>query len=146
MMVYAWLGAIIAFAVIEALTTQLVSIWFAGGAVAAFIGSICGASILTQWILFIAFSALLLICTKPLVRKLTSKGPEKTNTDAQLGKTTLVTGTIDNIAQTGEVKLSGVSWSARSIDGSIIKAGETVVVERVEGVKLIVKRQDKSDN
>ena len=142
MMIYAWLAAVVAFAVIEALTTQLVSIWFAGGAVAAFIGSVAGAVTLTQWILFIAVSALLLVCTKPLVKKITEREPEKTNVDAQIGKTTVVTDKIDNIAETGEVKLGGVSWAARSSGGEIINSGETVVVEKVEGVKLIVRRQN----
>lgn len=139
MMVYAWLAAIIAFAVIEAMTAQLVSIWFAGGAVAAFIASIAGAGTMTQWILFVAVSALLLIFTKPFVKKITNREPEKTNVDAQIGKTTVVTQKIDNIAETGEVKLNGISWSARSTDGGIIEAGKTVSVEKVEGVKLIVK-------
>ena len=76
---------------------------------------------------------------KPFVKKITSREPEKTNVDAQIGKTTIVTKKIDNISETGEVKLNGVTWSARSINGDCIDEGSTVIVEKVEGVKLIVK-------
>ena len=140
-MTFAWLAAIVAFALIEAFTAQLVSIWFAGGAVAAFIGTFFGANSLTQWILFIAISTILLILTKPLVKKIVNRPPEKTNMDANIGKITIVTKMINNIAEMGEVKLNGIPWSARSADNEPINAGETVVVEKVEGVKLIVRRQ-----
>lgn len=139
MMVYVWLIAIIAFVVIEVLTSALVSVWFAGGAVVAFISALSGANIVTQWILFVLASALLLIFTKPLIKKIMGKNGEKTNIDANLGKITVVTETIDNLAQTGEVNLNGLSWTARSLDGEIIPEGTKVIVKKVEGVKLIVK-------
>lgn len=138
MMVYVWLVAIIAFVIIEALTSGLVSVWFAGGAVAALISALAGAGIVTQWIVFILASALILIFTKPLIKKVIGKSGEKTNIDANLGKVTIVTETIDNLAQTGEVNLNGLSWTARSADGEVIQKGTKVVVKRVEGVKLIV--------
>ena len=139
-MIYAWLIAIAAFALIEICTTQLVSIWFAGGALAAFIGCLAGADETIQWILFIVCSAVLLLATKPLVKKLTENKREKTNVDAQIGKATIVTQKIDNLAETGEVKLGGLVWTARSAFGEIIDENEKVIVVRVEGVKLIVKR------
>jgi len=139
-MTYAWLAAIIAFVAIEAMTSQLVSVWFAGGALAAFIGACFGTGITIQWILFVATSALLLILTKPFVKKITGRTPEKTNTEAHIGKTTIVTRTIDNIKESGEVKINGVSWSARSDDESVIEDGEKVIIKRIEGVRLIVSR------
>ncbi len=140
-MAYAWLAAIVAFSVIEACTAQLVSIWFAGGALAAFIGCMLGANMSVQWILFTAFSILLLIITKPIVKKLVGNHKEKTNVDAQIGKVTVVTKKIDNIAEQGEVKLNGLFWSARSDDGSIIEENEKVRIKGVEGVKLIVEKE-----
>lgn len=139
-MIYAWLIAIAAFAIIEICTTQLVSIWFAGGALAAFIGCLAGADETIQWTLFIVCSAVLLLATKPLVKKLTENKREKTNVDAQIGKATIVTQKIDNLAETGEVRLGGLVWTARSAFGEIIDENEKVIVVRVEGVKLIVKR------
>ena len=138
-MIYMWLGAVILFAVVEAMTTQLVSIWLAGGALASFCASLAGANVTLQWILFVAVSALLLILTKPLVKKIVGREPEKTNIDAQIGKTTIVTQKIDNIKETGEVRLNGISWTARSESGETIDEGSRVSVEKIDGVKLIVK-------
>lgn len=137
-MIYAWLAAILFFTLIEICTTQLVSVWFAGGALAAFVSCLAGADKTIQWVLFAAVSAMLLVLTKPLVKKLTQNKPEKTNIDSQIGKTTVVTKKIDNIAETGEVKLGGLYWSARSSDGTVIEENEKVVVEKIDGVKLIV--------
>ncbi len=138
-MVYMWLGAVILFALVEVITTQLVSIWLAGGALAAFCASLAGADVTLQWILFVAVSAILLILTKPLVKKIINREPEKTNIDAQIGKTTIVTQKIDNIKETGEVRLNGISWTARSENGEPIDEGSRVLVEKIDGVKLIVK-------
>ena len=138
-MVYMWLGAVILFAVVEAMTTQLVSIWLAGGALAAFCASLAGTEVTLQWILFVAVSAILLILTKPLVKKIINREPEKTNIDAQIGKTTIVTQKIDNIKETGEVRLNGISWTARSENDEPIDEGSRVLVEKIDGVKLIVK-------
>ena len=137
-MVYAWLIAAILFVIIESVTTQLISIWFAAGATAAFIAALCNGNIIVQWSLFIAFSIILLIATKPLAKKLTKNSAEKTNIDSAIGKVTVVTAEIDNIAETGEVKLNGLTWSARSLNGDVIKEGSKVIVKKVEGVKLIV--------
>lgn len=138
-MTYAWLIAAIAFALIEMFTAQLVSVWFIAGALASLIASMLGAGTTLQWILFIAVSAVTLIATRPLVKKITSAAPEKTNADANIGKSAIVTDTIDNLAGTGSVKLGGISWTARSINDSVIPEGSTVTVENIEGVKLMVK-------
>lgn len=140
-MMYAWLAAALIFAVAEACTLQLISIWFAGGALAAFVCAVLGTDVNVQWIVFAAVSALLLAVTKPVVKKLTKNQCEKTNIDAQIGKITVVTKKIDNIAEVGEVKLNGLYWSARSEDGNVIEADERVRIKNVEGVKLIVEKE-----
>lgn len=140
-MVYVWLCACIVFAIIEVCTAQLVSVWFAGGALVAFIAAAAGANESVQWILFALFSVLLLIITKPIVRKLTKNQSEKTNVDAQIGKVTVVTETIDNLSEKGAVKLGGLYWTARSTDGSVIDENERVRIKAVEGVKLIVEKE-----
>ena len=55
-----WLAALVLFAVAEAATVSLVSIWFAGGALIAFLVSLFTNSLLTQCIVFLAVSALCL--------------------------------------------------------------------------------------
>ena len=48
-----WLAALVLFAVAEAATVSLVSIWFAGGALIAFLVSLFTNSLLTQCIVFL---------------------------------------------------------------------------------------------
>ena len=48
---------------------------------------------------------------------------------------------IDNIKSTGEVKIDGKIWTARSSDNEIIPPNSIVVVEKIEGVKLIVNKK-----
>ncbi len=135
-----WLIGIVVLLVIEAMTMGLTTIWFAGGALAAFIASVAGAGIEIQVILFIAVSLLLLIFTRPFAKRYINKGAEKTNVDGLIGKEARVTKEIDNHAGTGEAVINGQYWSARSADDALVLApGELVTVEAVKGVRLIVK-------
>lgn len=133
-----WICAAVLFGIFESLTAQLVSVWFVIGAVAALVSSLVGAEFYVQIIVFIAVSVLMLLITRPLVKKLIVKS-ESTNADRCIGKTATVTEDIDNINATGQVKVDGQIWTARSINSSIIKKGTNVTVEKIDGVKLIVK-------
>ena len=122
------------------MTVGLVSVWFAGGALAAMLVASLSANLWIQIGVFIITSALLLYFTRPIVKKLLSGKNKETNLDRIIGKTVIVSEKVDNDAETGKCMIAGVSWSLRSDDGSVIEAGEKVTVDRVEGVKLIVKR------
>ena len=56
MMNWIWLGAVVAFGVLEAATAALVSIWFVGGAAVALLASFLGAALWLQIALFLAVS------------------------------------------------------------------------------------------
>ena len=71
---------------------------------------------------------------------LTKQKFSPTNADRFVGETAVVTQAIDNIAETGLVKLQGTVWTARTADGSVIAEGEKVTVKAIEGVKLIVEK------
>lgn len=135
-----WFVAIIAFIVVEASTVQFVSIWFAGGALVAFIAALLGASELIQWIVFVLASALLLILTRPLVKKLMKKDKAVTGTDLLIGKTAVMTKDTDNLGEQGEAKVDGKFWTAKSFDGQPIQKDSVVTIEKIEGVKLIVRK------
>ena len=134
-----WIVMLIAFVVIEALTAQLVTIWFAVGSVAALISEMLGAEVWLQWLIFVAVSALVIIATRPFVKKLTKQKSTPTNADRCIGQTAVVTEEINNLEAVGAVKVGGIVWSARSESGEIIEAGKTVTVTKIDGVKLIVK-------
>lgn len=139
-MVFVWIAATIAFIVLETATTQLVTIWFAAGSAAATIAALLKADTLVQLIVFVAVSLIALIVTRPLVKKLTKQKFSPTNADRFIGENAVVTQSIDNIAETGLVKLQGTVWTARTADSSTIAEGETVTVKAIEGVKLIVEK------
>ena len=133
-----WLCAVIILFIIEGVTINLVSIWFALGSAAALIASILGAPIWLQILLFFVISVILLLFTRPLVRKYVNPKRQPTNADMVFEKTCIVTETIDNDAQTGTVSCSGKIWTARSKNADVIAAGTKVKVIAIEGVKLIV--------
>lgn len=136
-----WLAAIIVFLVLEAVTYQFICIWFAGGALGALAAYGLGASLTVQITVFVLVSVFLLIMTRPLVKKLTLGKKISTNADANIGKTAVITETVNNTLGTGRAKLEGMEWTARSSEDCIIEEGKTVTVEEISGVKLIVKEK-----
>ena len=142
---YIWVVAVIFFAVVEGLTAQLVSIWFVMGGIGALVASLLGAPWWLQGVVFLLLSLLTLLCTRPLMRRLTQKEPVETNADRVIGKTAVVLEDIDNLENKGQVRVLGSVWSARSQnDGVKIAAGQNVVVQKIEGVKLIVSFDSKN--
>lgn len=134
-----WLIVAVVMAVVEAATVQLVSIWFALGAAAGCITSLFTESVSIQLIVFAVVSAIALMITRPLVKRIKVKKAEATNSDRFIGKEAVVIEAIDNAAAKGMVKVGTSKWTARSADGCPIEAGATVSVTAIEGVKLIVK-------
>ena len=133
-----WAIAIVVFAVLEAITTQLVSVWFIVGSIAALISVKLNAPLYVQLIVFVAVSAVTLILTRPLIKKHLKPKNEPTNADRVIGQTGVVTERIDNLSAVGQVKVDGQIWSARSTDDAVIEEGKQVEIERIDGVKLIV--------
>ena len=134
-----WLVLMIILLVIEGVVPGLVSIWFVPGAAAALIAAMADLSILAQLVLFLVVSAAALAATRPLVRKFTAGKAVPTNADRVLGEQGKVTETIDNGNSRGAVYVDGKTWTARSADDTVIPAGTQVRIERMEGVKLLVR-------
>lgn len=140
MMIVGWALAFVFFVVVEIATaTALVSIWLAFGALVAMFFAIADFSFIVQLSVFVIASALLLILTRPLVRKMQGE-KHYTNFELDIGKTAVVTEKIDNSISEGRVKLDGTNWAARSEDNSIIEEGSVVTVKQVDGAKLIVSK------
>ena len=135
---YIWLALVIAFALLEAMTSQMVSIWFSSGALLALVAALFDVELSIQIAVFIVSTLILLFATRPLVKKFVNVKKVPTNIDAVIGKTGLVTITIDNDRGEGQIKLQGIEWTARSENGTNVAEGTKVLVERVEGVKLFV--------
>ena len=137
---YIWLAVIVLCVVIEALTLDLCAIWFAVGGVAALVAASLSLEVVTQLIIFVLFSAVLLVLMRPFCRRFLKTKKEPTNADRIIGETAYVTEQIDNIRETGAVKVLGSDWSARSRDDSIIPSGAKVKVVEIRGVKAVVEK------
>lgn len=139
-MLWFWIVLVVALIVIEAATVQLMTIWFAVGAIAALIACAFDLQLWLQILIFVAVSAITLAVTRPLVKRFTKINKIPTNADRYIGKEAIVTEPIDNIRSKGAVTVGGLEWSARSADGSTVEKDEIVTVEAIEGAKLIVKK------
>lgn len=137
---YIWLAVIVLCVVIEALTLDSCAIWFAVGGVAALVAASLSLEVVTQLIIFVLFSAVLLVLMRPFCRRFLKTKKEPTNADRIIGETAYVTEQIDNIRETGAVKVLGAEWSARSRDDSIIPSGAKVKVVEIRGVKAVVEK------
>ncbi len=136
-----WLVAAIVLAVIELSTMGLITIWFAIGAVVAMLAALVGANIWVQLILFIIVSIIVLVAVRPLAEKYVNRNVKKTNIDAVIGKKLVAKTDIDNLKGNGKVDYEGSTWlAATESDEERIAAGEEVVVVKVQGAKLIVRK------
>ena len=134
-----WLILMVAFLVVEAACPiHLVSIWFAAGSLIAMFATMLGAQLWLQVPLFLVVSGGLLVGLWPFVRKFLNPGRSATNVDSVIGTQGYVTAAIDNLNATGQVKLGGMFWTARSSGGKNIPEGTLVRVDKIEGVKVFV--------
>ena len=133
-----WLVLLVIFVVAEALTTTLVSIWFAAGALVALIIAVLNLPIGLQAGAFIVISLVLLILTRPIARKILDPKITKTNFDRIIGEIGLVEEEINNLEGRGSVSVKGSVWTARSTDDKEIPIGSKVKITRIEGVKVFV--------
>ncbi len=139
-MEYLWIVVLVLSLLTEAITTDLVAVWFFPSSVVAVILAICGVPWYVQLPVFLVIGIALLVATRPICKKWLDGKKIKTGTDLLLGQTALVTEEICNVEERGEVKLNGLCWSARAEDPTtVIAVGEQVSVLEIQGVKVIVR-------
>ncbi len=143
-----WAVVFVLFVAAELATVQLVSIWFAVGALVTLIFTVVfeDTTLLSQLGIFILASGIFLLITFPWLKKRRNKEHVSTNQELYVGMTATVIEEIDRDKGTGRVTLSGVDWSAVPYEsGRIIPVGSIVIVEKVLGTKLSVSlKSDKS--
>ena len=125
--------------IVESFTLGFFVFWFSIGAIFALITSLFTTNIIIQSTVFVITSTLLLLLTKPLIKKFVKTPKTKpTNVYSIIGKEGIVLETIDSINGTGKVKVNGELWSA--ISDSNIEKNEKFKVISVNGVKLKVEK------
>ncbi len=131
-----WMIIFVALAVFELITINLVSIWFAIGALASFTVSLVSSDTTLQIAVFVIVSFITLVFTKSFVKRIRTKDPIPTNLDRVIGKIGVVTEEITKL-NPGEVKVDGKRWTA--VANKKINVGSKVEILSIEGVKLSVK-------
>ena len=130
-----WLIISVLSFLIESVTVSLVKIWFGIIGIITTVFSVFVPSLTAQITFFIILSAVLIIFTRPVAIKYFKV--EQTNSMSLIDKIAVVTEEIDNTKETGQVKINGNFWRARSISGEI-KEGEKVIIKEIKGVTLFV--------
>lgn len=132
-----WLAVTIGFVLLEAVTVNMVSIWFAAGSAAALLSCLLTHSFRVQSVVFVAVSAACLLAFRPLASRLRAK-PTATNGDRNLGRTATAL-TAVTAETTGRVRLDGVDWNARcATPGDTLAAGDACRVTELHSTLLIV--------
>lgn len=134
-----WLMLVIILSIIEIATVNLLTIWFVISGIVALILSFFIKDTAIVSTIFAVLGIILLFTTRPIFYKLLKPKNEKTNFDRIVGKVGIVTEEIKR-NQIGEVKVDGKKWSA--ISNKKIEVGKEVIIEAIEGVKLVVKESD----
>ena len=141
-----WLVAFGVLLLIEILTLGLTTIWFAAGALAAFLMAVLSLSFMVQTIVFIAVSALLLIFTRPIMTKHLNAKTTKTNAESLVGEKARVLIPVNNLKSEGQVMVNGMEWTARSTKDEVTFAkDEMVKIVGISGVKLIIEKLNKEE-
>ena len=139
-----WAFIIIATVLVELATDNLVTIWFTLGAVVALITLAFGASEWVQLVTFVGSSAVFLVATRPLTKKMMRRSIIKTNADRLVGTVATVTKGF-NLGEIGEVKIDGIYWRAINLDGLSFQEGEKVMIDAITGTKLVVSKLEENN-
>ena len=135
MEVWIWLGIIVILSIIEAVTVELVSVWFIASAIVSLILQVLGIDFKLCFIIFVLLGIVLMITTRKYLLKLLQVKKTSTNIDRIIGMKALVTKDIKDI---GEVKVDGKIWTA--VSDEILSAGDYAKVLEINSTKLKVEK------
>ena len=134
-----WLAVVLVAIIIESISNDLVSIWFAASAVVIMLMSFFWDNLVGLLIVFLLLTVVLVIIARPFLKRYLKVNEVRTNVDSVIGRIAVVTASIEKLSR-GEVKLGAAYWTAITDEDNLIEVGDKVEVLAVEGVKLIVKK------
>lgn len=132
-----WLIVIVLLVFLEVSTINLVCVWFILSGLVSLILSFFIESFYILFAVFVLLGLVLMVLTRPILVKKLARKNVKTNSDRVLGMEGVVTEEINKL-KVGEVKVDGKRWSA--ISDEKIEVGTTIIVESIDGVKLVVRK------
>ncbi len=133
-----WLIAAAVLGVVEVSTVNLITLWFAVSALITAVFAALGAGPGVQITVFVVVSAILVIATRPLAKRFLNRRTVATNADRIISAHGVVIEEISSIKGSGQVKVMGQVWSAKSVNGDNIAEGTPVIIVALEGAKVVV--------
>lgn len=139
---YIWLIAAGIFFIAEIATVGFMIFWLGIAALITCVVSLFTANLVIQMTVFVILSAVLLLCTRPLIEKFVDKNePELlTNAYSIIGKEATVTKSFDEVSKIGQIQVGPETWTAISKNDDIFHEGDTVKIEDIDGVKAVVSK------
>ena len=143
--IVAWIVIIVAAIVIEVSTIALTSVWFAVGGIVSLILAIFDVDFVWQLVVFVGVSTISLLATRPIAKRMNTKDVIHTNADKLINMIGVVTKEIP-VSEVGEIRVNSELWRAKSLESECIEVGEKVIVNNLDGNKVIVSRIKKNDD
>ena len=136
---WVWVAVTIICVVIESLTLSLTTIWFGISAFVMVFLAFTPLPFPAQLLIFVALAMVLLIFTKPVVKKKLSQKKIATNYERVIGQIAVVTKRITALEK-GSVKINGMEWTAAVKEDTTLEEGSKCMVEEIAGVTAYVKQ------
>lgn len=133
-----WLIVAGIFFILEMATVGFLVFWFGIGALLALVVSLFTDNIIVQTTVFVLSSGLLVFLTRPFINKFAKTEKTETNAFSIIGKTALVIEEINPVLGTGQIKVNGELWSAKTENEIVIDKDTQVKIQAIEGVKAVV--------
>ena len=135
-----WLIIAILFFILEMMGPGFLLFWVGIGALITMVVSLFVDSIAIQIGVWVISSIALLFCTRPFANKFAKTDTTVTNAKSIIGKTGIVTKEINPMKETGQIKVNGEVWSAKSSKDNVIEEGAQIIILNIDGVKAIVEK------
>ena len=135
---WVWVAVTIICVVIESLTLALTTIWFGISAFVLVFLAFTPLPFVAQVFIFVALALILLIFTRPIVKKKLSQKQIATNYERVIGQIAVVTKKITALDK-GAIKINGMEWTAAVKEDIVLEKGSKCIIEEIAGVTAYVK-------
>lgn len=134
-----WMVVAAVFVIGEIFTLGFFLLWFGIGAAVAGILAIFGLGGSWQWGAFAVVSGVLFVLSRRFAERFSKKQPPGIGADRFIDKKGVVLEEVDNIKNSGRIRMGKEEWRAESDTGEVIPVGKMVEVTRVVGTHVVVK-------
>ena len=134
-----WMAVAAVFIIGEIFTLGFFLLWFGIGAAVAGILAIFGLGGSWQWGAFAVVSGVLFVLSRRFAERFSKKQPPGIGADRFIDKKGVVLEEVDNIKNTGRIRMGKEEWRAESDTGEVIPVGKMVEVTKLVGTHVVVK-------